>query len=195
MQDDTNNIIQKLRCCCIVKMVSTHHKSCAFQRRKSDNKNEMIGFNLDDDYEIIKLRCCLAKEVKVENMKDDRRINVVMMKLLQHPDMRTLDETCAYPNLIRGMKNKHNRNYKYEIVPKVQDEDKDDDSCFYPTNDNIESDKKARLLKPCVDLSSRRKVERMREAKNLIIKIANPNSNENVECTNQCMYVIGDVRH
>ena len=35
----------------------------------------------------------------------------------------------------------------------------------------------------------------MREAKNLIIKIANPNSNENIEHMNQCLHVVEDVRH
>ena len=104
MKDNTNNRIQKLSCCYIENLVSMQHNSCALQRRKSDYKNEMIGFNLDDYYEIIKPMFLLEKEVKVEDVKDTLRLNVAMMKFLQHPEMHALDEIWVCPNLLRGMK-------------------------------------------------------------------------------------------
>ena len=78
------------------------HKSCAFQRQKSEhNKKRMIGLNLDDVYECINLLHCLAKENKVEDVKDARRLNILMMQLLHHPDVYSDDEIWVCPNFLR----------------------------------------------------------------------------------------------
>ena len=68
------------------------HKACAFQGQKSEhNKNRMIGLNLDEDYECIKLLNLLVKEKKPEDVEDTRQLNVLMVKLLQYPDVNSDD--------------------------------------------------------------------------------------------------------
>ena len=120
--DNTNNNIKKLSFCYIEKLALMKHKSCAFQRQKSEhNKNRMIGLNLDDDYECIKLLHCLVKENKAEDVKDTRRLNVLMMKLLQHLDVHSYEGTWVYPNLLRGIKSKYQRKHEDENNSKAKE--------------------------------------------------------------------------
>ena len=64
------------------------------------------------------------------------------------------------------------------------------------SNDEIfleKCEKKEKSHKPCVELSPRRKNLRVSEAKRLIIKIANPESNKKKECVDQCVHVLEDA--
>ena len=93
------------------------HKSCAFQRQKNEhNKKRMIGLNLDEDYECITLLNLLVKEKKPDDVEDTR----LMTQLLQHPDVDSDDEMWVCPNLLRGIKNKHQLKHEDENNPEVR---------------------------------------------------------------------------
>ena len=80
----------------------------------------MIGLNLDEDYECIKLLNLLVKEKKPEDVEDTRQLNVLMTQLLQHPDVHSDDEMWVCPNLLRGIKNKHQLKHEDENNPKAR---------------------------------------------------------------------------
>lgn len=109
--------------------------------------------------------------------------------------MKGEDALRACKNKLHRVRAKHSMMNDEEIAEENEnpiENDKDNNNAIQNTfiEDNS---RKERDFKPYEKLSARRKKHRIREAKSLIMKIANPDSNDKEEHVDRCMHILEDV--
>ena len=150
--------------------------------------------NVDDDYDMLKSMHCYSEGLVSQNVKDTRRLSVHVMNKLGDPNEESAT-ICS--NLLRGVKSKMNRSQEHArnsdsieeaIETNTEPQERTNDtsetiSTNRPPKDNeteaVEAKKRGRnsgYFKPHIELSSRRKLERMKVTKDMIISVANPSS-------------------
>ena len=150
---------------------------CAKQR--SDNVS--CNLTIDNNHTDLKKMCCIAAGKSMEDVPDSPRTSINMFASIMN--QQEILNICK--NMLRAVRLKHKRMSEDKAI--------EDEVVQVVENSAKVKEKKDWQCKPCMKLSARRKKHRVREVKDLIIKIANPTSNDKEECANQCAHVLEDA--
>ena len=122
----------------------------------------------------------------MKNVRDARRIIVEMSKVI----MKEEDTLNMHKNMLRKVREK-----SYIMNEEITEENEGE---IEKDDENVNAIKEA-IIEPINRkekdwmLSTRRKKHRIREVKNLLMKIANPESNNKEDLVNQCAHVLEDT--
>ena len=164
------------------------HDRFYLTKRRTTNVN--LCLNLDDDYVDLKRMCCIVAGKSMKDARDTRRMIVEISKTT----MKEEDTMSTCRNVLRAIR------VKSCIANDDATEDDEGEGEKYDDNFNaIEgtiaepiNNRKETDCKSCSMLSTRRKKHRIREVKNLVMKIANPESNSKEDLVNQRARVLED---
>lgn len=168
---------------------------------KPRTSNKELNLSIDDNSDKLKIMYSVLVNKSENDLAETRSFWVKVGKELLLPlnDDESTINICK--NLWRGIKSAYDRTHKkrknddyichtINDIEEGEEEKKHDDQLDLPT---FQPAPKNRSYKSYVNLSTRRKKERVAEIKKLIIKIANPTSSEPYEYFDECNHVIEDT--
>ena len=143
--------------------------------------NVSYNLTIDENYIDLKKMHCITIGKSIEAVPDSPRASIDIYASIMN-QRQTLN-VCK--NMLRTIRSKYQRMFDDQTI--------EEDVVKVSENSSKVTVRKDREYKPYVKLSAGRKKYRMREVKDLIIKIANPTSNDTEEHVNQCAHVLEDA--
>ena len=190
-------------CCYIATKFNINHSTCnLIKHKKVINKNKMLNLNIDDDFDFLKEMYCMFKGIHLSDVVETRSLYVKIMKELVPDDSSELI-ICQHMKKAIKIKLQRTSNKNIEIntnshvsIPTIVQED-DDEVMSLKGSDKKEKGtkrRKERALKPYIQVSNRKKKERVKDIKNFVVKCANPTAPiDSSEYRSQCEHVLEDV--